>query len=271
MGERTRVVTQLALFRICTVDGCSRQSYVPGSGKGMCGMHYQKWRSYGDPLADHRRTRNVCSVEGCTKWCMTQGICGTHAWRLRNHGSVTPRLQGQVVDGKRICPRCREDKPVEEFTKAYCRPCGAARARARRAIRPVPRRPRVAVSCGVCATEFEGNRWTKFCSPACKRAAKAAQDWIHTAAYRARKKAATVETVDREAVFERDRWTCQICFMPVDRECIAPDPMSPSIDHRVPLVRGGEHSMANCQTAHLGCNVRKGSSVDELIVEVQDR
>jgi 5-methylcytosine-specific restriction endonuclease McrA len=36
-----------------------------------------------------------------------------------------------------------------------------------------------------------------------------------------------------------------------------PDPLSPSLDHVVPLARGGEHTYGNVRTACLGCNVRK--------------
>lgn len=41
--------------------------------------------------------------------------------------------------------------------------------------------------------------------------------------------------------------------------------MSPSIDHVIPLSRGGAHAMGNVQSAHLRCNSSKG---DKLIGEV---
>jgi 5-methylcytosine-specific restriction endonuclease McrA len=45
----------------------------------------------------------------------------------------------------------------------------------------------------------------------------------------------------------------------------APDPMSPSLDHILPLSKGGTHEPRNVQLAHLGCNVRKyNSGVDQL-------
>lgn len=66
------------------------------------------------------------------------------------------------------------------------------------------------------------------------------------------------ERVNRTRVYERDGWDCQICGLPIDREAKAPHPMSPSLDHIIPLARGGTHTEANCQAAHLICNVRKG-------------
>jgi hypothetical protein len=68
-----------------------------------------------------------------------------------------------------------------------------------------------------------------------------------------------VERIDPLAVYERDGWVCQLCTKPLDRELRHPDPGSPSLDHRIPLVAGGRHEVANVWTAHLRCNLRKGA------------
>lgn len=73
---------------------------------------------------------------------------------------------------------------------------------------------------------------------------------------------ATVESFAPREVYERDGWVCQLCRLPIDPGVAWPDPMSPSVDHRVPLAKGGEHSMANVQAAHLGCNSRKHDQSD---------
>lgn len=65
--------------------------------------------------------------------------------------------------------------------------------------------------------------------------------------------------VSRAAVFRRSAWVCQLCQEPVDRLRKFPDPGSASLDHVVPLSRGGHHVLANCQLAHLGCNSSKGA------------
>ncbi|MGW2010857.1 HNH endonuclease [Streptomyces nigrescens] len=70
--------------------------------------------------------------------------------------------------------------------------------------------------------------------------------------------ARTGEAFAPRDVHERDQWTCQLCRLPVDPELAWPHSMSASVDHIIPLSRGGEHSMANVQCAHLGCNSRKG-------------
>jgi 5-methylcytosine-specific restriction endonuclease McrA len=70
--------------------------------------------------------------------------------------------------------------------------------------------------------------------------------------------ARTAEVFAPLDVHSRDEWTCQLCWQPIDPKVVWPDPMSASVDHIVPLSRGGQHSMINVQSAHLGCNSGKG-------------
>lgn len=81
---------------------------------------------------------------------------------------------------------------------------------------------------------------------------------------RARVQAATVTAAAfaPRDVLARDGWACQLCRRPIDPAIPWPDPRSPSIDHIVPLSRGGQHSLANVQAAHLGCNSAKGDRCD---------
>ena len=62
-------------------------------------------------------------------------------------------------------------------------------------------------------------------------------------------------------VFERDNWICQLCGEPVDEALKWPHPLSKSLDHMVPLSKGGVHAMSNCQLAHVTCNVSKGAKL----------
>jgi 5-methylcytosine-specific restriction endonuclease McrA len=84
------------------------------------------------------------------------------------------------------------------------------------------------------------------------------------AAYDARRRALVTEARVGESfapadIHERDGWTCKLCGQPIDRSIAWPHPKSPSLDHIVPLSRGGAHSMGNVQSAHLGCNSSKGN------------
>lgn len=59
------------------------------------------------------------------------------------------------------------------------------------------------------------------------------------------------------SVFERDRWTCQLCGKKIKRDAEVPHPLAPTIDHIIPLADDGTHEPANCQAAHFACNSRK--------------
>lgn len=57
---------------------------------------------------------------------------------------------------------------------------------------------------------------------------------------------------------------CGICGLPVDMSLKSPDPMSKTIDHIIPINKGGHPSdLSNLQLAHRCCNRQKG---DKLFV-----
>jgi len=93
----------------------------------------------------------------------------------------------------------------------------------------------------------------------CKRCAKANEEGRNRAK-RLRRKGVLVGSYSREAIFERDGYRCHICRKQIPRRAKYPDPLSPSIDHLVPLSRGGEDEPANVAAAHVVCNSAKGAA-----------
>lgn len=178
------------------------------------------------------------------------------------------------------CPVC--SGPVEDYhsTRKYCSPpCRErgtkdavnARLRAkRRALKPA-----VEKSCEHCGGLFLVWPPRRYCSEACqkraanRRAAERGYKRPVTESKRAHRRAAALRRkkaysgvperiLDRE-IFERDGWLCGLCGDAVDSAVKHPDPLSPSLDHVVPLSRGGLHVRGNVQLAHLGCNLVKGA------------
>lgn len=65
----------------------------------------------------------------------------------------------------------------------------------------------------------------------------------------------------REEIYARDQWICQLCAKPVDPTRSHPDLLCASIDHRIPIARGGADNDENVQLSHLICNIRKGTTI----------
>lgn len=78
---------------------------------------------------------------------------------------------------------------------------------------------------------------------------------------RALKYGTQVEPINEKIVYSRDGWICQICHKKVDKRFKHPNSKSASLDHIVPLSKGGAHIYANVQLAHLECNLNKCVSI----------
>jgi 5-methylcytosine-specific restriction endonuclease McrA len=114
-------------------------------------------------------------------------------------------------------------------------------------------------TCGYCDIEFVGTARRKFCSAA--HGSKAHLDADRDRRRATRKTNQPAEIIFRTAVFVRDGWMCQLCGDHVDKTIRPMLPMGPTLDHIVPLARGGLHVLDNVQLAHRICNMRKGARV----------
>lgn len=71
-----------------------------------------------------------------------------------------------------------------------------------------------------------------------------------------------IERFTSNEIGERDGWLCGICrdtAHPVDPARRRPHPLSPSIDHIVPIDGGGPHTRNNVQITHWFCNLEKNA------------
>lgn len=88
---------------------------------------------------------------------------------------------------------------------------------------------------------------------------------------RAMRKSRFRAPVKRTEIYYRDKYTCQLCNLPVIMTaktprhkksdcCEAQCFLAPTIDHITPLANGGWHEPENVQTAHFICNSKKSNS-----------
>lgn len=151
------------------------------------------------------------------------------------------------------CFECGQDFRTRHYDSIYCPSCvavGSVKSK-------VARLSDTCFTCQSCGVEFRPKMdHQRFCSDPCRNKHECIQK-------KARHRQGFIEHVSLTVLFNRDNGLCGICGSAVDRSRKRPDPLSPSIDHIVPQSKGGEHSYANCQLAHLGCNCRKGDRPTE--------
>lgn len=243
--------------RTCAVDGCKGMLLA----RGWCGTHYSRWRRTGS--LSLRSVENVC--EHCEasftsprahnrKFCSSR--CGS-LWYTARSIRISAEKRSRTI---KTCPICdRQFSPEKDLKQKYCskkclrvatRDTSSKSCSELDCIRPVRAR-------GLCSMHYKrfmranGAAWESDSEWSDRRRSN-----YHKR--RALKRKLPADDIRPLDVFERDGWVCGICAAPVDRDLQWPDELSASLDHVVPLSRGGHHVLSNVQLAHLGCNVRKG-------------
>jgi len=155
--------------------------------------------------------------------------------------------QKRVADRNKVCPACQIAFTGNTAAQRFCSPkCRSVVHRAQTL------RTRACIDCNADLSGTPSKVRCKQCAVVHRK--KRAQGQRHE---RRLKAGARSERFKPIAIFERDGWICQLCQEPVDPERIFPDQLSASLDHKVPLSLGGDHTAANSQLAHLACNIRR--------------
>ena len=114
--------------------------------------------------------------------------------------------------------------------------------------------------CIVCGKEYETyNPAQKTCSKECGK--KLARAHKHK---RIPKSQLVDKDITLEALYRRDSGVCYLCGKPCDwndKTDKTVGPTYPSIDHMVPISRGGLHAWTNVKLAHFECNWKKSDAL----------
>jgi hypothetical protein len=152
-------------------------------------------------------------------------------------------------------------------SSARCKPCYLAYERRRQSgdragVRlnkvPGPKPVRPPAVCTDCGATFQRVNQRSRC-PGCSE--------LHLLVYRTRSEVRRKRTVRRgdrgidwASVGERDGWLCHLCGDPVPQYA-GNSPQAATVDHIVPIARGGEHVWTNVALAHRECNIRRGANL----------
>lgn len=210
--------------RTCDVTECERSVWA----RGLCAPHYADW------YRSQRKYRIICKT------------CGKVAYVARK----------STVTCSRKCGATQGGIAYAGSTASQCTDV-ALIVRAPWLRVPVQSGRRwVEGSCNECRRRFVGVAGSRYCSADCHRKSSNRRK---SEARRARTYGSFGSAVDRIKVFESDGYRCHLCGKKTDKRRAVPHPKAPTVDHIVPLSRGGVHEPSNCRTACFSCNVLKGN------------
>lgn len=180
------------------------------------------------------------------------------------------------------CTRCGKEKKMKRGSISDLGECSCVKAE-RKAEKETEKilafwdklqKPRplfkdfVVASCRNCGKPFVKEGQSRFCSDECRRSSSKAQRYRHDDRRLRRKNASECDNITLDALINRDGLNCWICGEPCDLEdsfwidkTFYAGNRYPSVDHVIPLAKGGTHTWDNVRVAHRICNSIKGDSV----------
>jgi len=79
--------------------------------------------------------------------------------------------------------------------------------------------------------------------------------------YRARKHKVRYEKIDKNLVYDRDGWKCYICGIFISPSPGYDLPYNATLDHVIPMSKGGDHTYDNVRACCYSCNQKKDDSL----------
>lgn len=255
------------MVNCCSIEGCESRVLA----RSWCSKHYNRWRNHGDPEWEPPAKLSTCSVDGCESATKARGYCSHHVERFYRYGdaeAIPPRIsraQAAIETGESDCIYCNRRLPLDRFHKDkrrltghkwYCKDCNHRFNaewvdRNRDSVNAAKRKRRAARSDDVRARDLQTvTDWKKKNPDAVRRSNERR---------RALKLGCAVGEVDEQEVWSRSGGRCAICAHELSRDTPWPDERFASLDHIVPLAKGGTHETSNLQYACLVCNLRKGT------------
>lgn len=206
-------------------------------------------------LTNQQQRRQIGKGKDWARYCSKD-----HQFSAKNIASA---FNGEDDSMFTRCDVCSSIFTAKQSTQKLCsNQCRSEQARihsrsggkhyaTKRAKLPVV--PQVEMQCIRCGDAFQRsiNKKEKslYCSLHCQnREAKDRRKYRIRSQY--------VESVSVKLLRKRDNDICKLCDKPVTDDAV-PHPLAPTVDHIIPIAKGGKHERANCQLAHFICNSHK--------------
>jgi len=226
--------------------------------------------------------KHTCLWEDCESTAIyARGLCARDLMRARRAG----RLE-EFVAPPRECEYCEAEFRTQKngktkFCSLTCQRLYVAAQRISQRIRDLG--SRVCVACSG-PLGLSTRTDAEFCSQQCQRGQwfidnaektkaqvrawklgnpERAKDLKLKSSHlrRLRQLSAPHEDFQLSEIWNRDGGICWLCDSPIDADLKWPHPQSLTLEHKLPLSKGGGHTRDNCALAHNLCNMRKGAKV----------
>lgn len=186
-------------------------------------------------------------------------ICGHE----REVSCITIRKIGnanaKTTQRKLVCRECEKAERESEKIKAHKR---IEYEKFKQEIKPVKVHQTTINICPVCgAFYFTQKSNSKFCSKECLKKQQAFISNRHKDFRRRVAKTKESKEITLQALYKRDKGICWICGKPCDITLDSNDKYYPSIDHVVPIAKGGRDLWDNVKLAHRICNSVKSDHI----------
>lgn len=239
-------------------NGGKKQKYCSGACRRQVALRNLKNRQ---ALALSQRLEKLfcrqCGEKIYYKGCGAIPIFCTEKCKTKFHNTKNRRgLPSLKLNQPKDCEFCGKTFMPKKRDAKYCPDsyCPQKAYERRKELGEVITRS-FDVVCDGCGTKFVAKKANgRWCSKLC-----ANRHWGNLRAKGGRVRTAG-DYSDRE-IFIRDNWICHLCQKPIDQGLSRTDPMGATIDHVLPLSKGGDDSLGNVKAAHWSCNRAKGASV----------
>lgn len=270
----------------CSEQMCTSPVFI--QSRGLCQLHYGRFYAAHRAKNGKIRPEQVIKLTpvsfDCT-WCgLTVNLAGVASpgmqrkfcsAKCRNRDSNrNTRMRRQAHTPMAKCLFCSAKFPSRGKSRKYCGPDCLFLANGTTLIGP-----RLEMTCSLpeCDERFErrylghrccSERHGKLLSSRDRRARGLdKRPWDEARQENRERRRARMKGVyvgpkaPRFKIADRDDWLCGLCGDAIPRVVRHGHPLYLTIDHIIPLARGGEHSPSNVQAAHATCNYAKGDRV----------
>lgn len=123
--------------------------------------------------------------------------------------------------------------------------------------------------CRTCGRVFESKWGKQFCSDSCKRKwnNRLREKRKSERTRKAKQNGKYDSTITLEKIYKRDKGRCYICGKKLKINTFYNDPFAPTIEHVIPIIKGGTHSWDNVKLSCRSCNNLKGTKSIESILK----